>query len=78
MKCLQECKETNTPCKEKKCRMWIDYEQEYNCIGETVFCNGPLTLREVSKRLGVSFVRIKQIEDGALKKIKRLFSKELT
>tara|TARA_B100000287_G_scaffold373736_1_gene373093 strand:- start:566 stop:706 length:141 start_codon:yes stop_codon:yes gene_type:complete len=36
---------------------------------ETVDKHGALTLREVADRLGVSFVRIKQIEDKALKKI---------
>jgi len=30
-----------------------------------------LTLRECSKRLHISFVRVKQIEDQALKKLKK-------
>jgi len=40
-----------------------------NCVNETVTNNGALTLREVAKRLNVSFVRVKQIEDKALKKL---------
>ena len=35
-----------------------------------------MTLREVADRIGVSFVRIKQIEDKALKKIGHLLDKE--
>ncbi|MEK9768798.1 MAG: sigma factor-like helix-turn-helix DNA-binding protein [Betaproteobacteria bacterium] len=31
--------------------------------------HGTLTLREVAERLGVSYVRIKQIQDKAIKKI---------
>jgi DNA-directed RNA polymerase sigma subunit (sigma70/sigma32) len=31
--------------------------------------NRPMTLREVSKRMGVSFVRIKQIQTIAVKKM---------
>jgi DNA-directed RNA polymerase specialized sigma subunit len=33
--------------------------------------HGQLTLKEAAKRLGVSHVRIKQIQDKALKKIKK-------
>jgi DNA-directed RNA polymerase specialized sigma subunit len=33
--------------------------------------NGNLTLKEVAKRIGVSHVRIKQIQDVALKKINK-------
>tara|TARA_R100000005_G_C4993605_1_gene200625 strand:- start:2381 stop:2545 length:165 start_codon:yes stop_codon:yes gene_type:complete len=52
--------------------MWIDYPLEYNCIYETVDKNGALTLREVGKRLKVSFARIKQIETEALRKVRLL------
>ena len=31
-----------------------------------------MTLREVAKRLNISFVRVKQLEDQALKKIAKL------
>jgi DNA-directed RNA polymerase sigma subunit (sigma70/sigma32) len=34
--------------------------------------HGEMTLREVADRLGVSYVRIKQIQDGTLKKIGHL------
>ena len=39
--------------------------------------NGALTLREIAARLGVSFVRVKQIEEAAIKKIKKKNSESL-
>lgn len=56
--------------------MWIDYEDDYNCVLITVFNHGPLTLREISLRVGVTFARIKQIETKALKKIKNILADE--
>ena len=69
MNCTEECIKKETPCRKKTCRQWLDYPEDLNC---TLICarkNGPLTLQEVSKRIGVSYVRIKQIQDKALKKI---------
>tara|TARA_R100000008_G_C3572025_1_gene162779 strand:+ start:516 stop:740 length:225 start_codon:yes stop_codon:yes gene_type:complete len=71
--CLETCKKLGTSCPIKECRYWIDYEAENNCVFETVSANGPLTLREAAERLGMSYVRVKQIQDKALQKIKKLF-----
>tara|TARA_R110002153_G_scaffold1580_16_gene8140 strand:+ start:3325 stop:3477 length:153 start_codon:yes stop_codon:yes gene_type:complete len=35
--------------------------------------NGAMTLREIGDRLGVSFVRVKQIESEILKKLDKKF-----
>lgn len=74
--CLSACRSLNVSCPNNDCRNWINYESEYNCVLEAVDRNDNMTLREVAKRLGVSFVRIKQIEDKALKKIGHLLDKE--
>ena len=71
MKCLENCRMHKKPCEETECRLWIDYEEDLNCISESTSKNGPLSLREVGKRLGISFVRVKQIEDKALNKLKK-------
>jgi DNA-directed RNA polymerase sigma subunit (sigma70/sigma32) len=47
----------------------MEYEEDLNCALISVELNGKQTLREVSKRFGVSFVRIKQIQDAAVKKL---------
>ena len=69
MKCTEECKENEASCLNETCRYWMEYPEDLNC---TLICaqrNGPLTLQEVSKRIGVSYVRVKQIQDKALEKI---------
>lgn len=57
----------------KKCRYWIDYPQEKNCCLYSIEKNGPMSLREVADRLKISYVRVKQIEDELLAKIKNSF-----
>ena len=51
--------------------MWIDYPEDNNCTLNSIQKHGPMTLAEVSKRLGVSIVRISQIEKAALKKLSK-------
>ena len=58
-------------CQNKECRQWIDYSEDNNCVLVAVEKNGRMTLRECAKRLGVSYVRVKQIEDKALKKLEK-------
>ena len=71
MECDEICRQNNQACQNKECRHWLDYEDDLNC---TLICankNGPLTLREVAKRLNISYVRVQQIEENAIKKIKQ-------
>ncbi len=58
-------------CQKRDCRLWIDYPEDRNCTNVAVYEHGPLTLAEVAKREGLSLSRIKQIEDKALKKLKK-------
>lgn len=75
-KCLVACKNLNVGCPVQSCRYWIDYPLEMNCSLETVDINGQMTFRQVAARLGISFVRVKQIQDKALKKISHLLKDE--
>jgi DNA-directed RNA polymerase sigma subunit (sigma70/sigma32) len=71
MECDEICRQNNQACQNKECRHWLNYEDDLNC---TLICankNGPLTLREVAKRLNISYVRVQQIEENAIKKIKQ-------
>lgn len=79
MKCLEKCRELKVSCPVKECKMWINYEKDLNCCYESVEQNsGGMTLREVAERLGVSFVRVKQIQDKALEKLNKCaFSKTI-
>ena len=73
MKCLDTCKELDVSCPVDQCRSWIPYEKEYNCLHETLNRTDSLTLREIAERMNLSFVRIKQIQDKAVSKIKKSF-----
>jgi hypothetical protein len=69
--CTAACKGLEVSCPNQKCRMWIDYEEDLNCTNIAVERHGDMTLREIAKREGVSFVRIKQIEDAAKVKLRK-------
>ena len=70
MECLNTCKAFEVSCPNKECRHWIDFEGELNCVLRSVEVNDTLTLRECAERLGISYVRVKQIEDETLKKMR--------
>jgi DNA-directed RNA polymerase sigma subunit (sigma70/sigma32) len=51
------------------CENWLDYEGDLNCMMIAMKKKKTMTLREIADRLGLSFVRVKQIQDKAIKKI---------
>ena len=57
-------------CNVSECRLWVNFEEDHNCCLISIYEHGAMTLREVAKRLGISFARVKQIETKALKKLK--------
>lgn len=69
--CSRMCRDLNVKCDQEQCRMWIDYPEDSNCTLISIYENGNMTLREVGKRLGISFARVKQIEQKALLKLRR-------
>jgi small nuclear ribonucleoprotein (snRNP)-like protein len=69
MSCFKRCQETNTICPKDSCRYWLDFEEDLNCTLVAVDKHGNMTLREIAKRLSLSFVRVKQIQDSALQKL---------
>ena len=52
-------------------RCWIDYPEDDNCIYNSIEKHGAMTLEEVGKRLGISFVRVRQIEQAAMEKLRK-------
>lgn len=76
MTCDKICERDGAPCKQSTCNNFIDYKEDLNCTLICVRKHGSMTLEEVSKRMGVSYVRIKQIEDRALEKIKMFIKHE--
>ena len=70
--CSRKCMELEIGCPVKDCRMWIDYDDEKNCSLISINVNDSMTLREIGERLSISFARVKQIEQKALSKIRRM------
>jgi len=76
MKCAEICKKRADSCTNSGCRLWMDYPGDLNCVLISVEFNGSLSLKQVGERLNLSHVRIKQIQDGAIKKINKKMKKE--
>jgi len=76
MNCDETCEKDNVPCNNFECNNFIDYEDDLNCVLVCARKNGPLTLEETSRRMGVSYVRIKQLEDRAIAKMKEYWKEE--
>jgi hypothetical protein len=72
--CSKLCIKHKVSCPNNDCRYWMDYEEDLNCTFIAVKKHGAMTLREIAKRVGVSFVRIQQIEKKALAKLARKIS----
>ena len=68
--CSKACIENDVECDFKKCEHWINFGEDHNCDLVSIQKHGQMTLRQVGERIGVSYVRIKQIEDAAIKKIR--------
>jgi hypothetical protein len=69
--CKTTCLRTGTSCDKSECRHHVEYEEDLNCSLIAVDKHGEMTLDEVSKRLGLTLVRIKQIEEKALIKLNK-------
>ena len=77
--CAKACLKHDVSCPNTDCRMYLDYEEDLNCTLIAVDRHDEgMTLRESAPRLGVSFVRVKQIEDKLLKKMRKRFPKEFS
>jgi hypothetical protein len=63
-------KKNNKPKQKKEeDRGWINYPEDNDCVYTAIEKHGAMTLEEVAKRLGISLVRVSQIEKQALKKL---------
>ncbi len=73
--CAQKCKKKEVACPNTDCRMWIDYESENNCCLISIEEKGKdgsdkgLTLHEVGERLDLNYLKVRQIEINALRKL---------
>jgi DNA-directed RNA polymerase specialized sigma subunit len=52
-------------------RDWIDFPEDDNSIYVAIKKHGAMTLDQIAKRLGISLVRVSQIEKQAIKKLSK-------
>lgn len=71
-KCSQRCIDLETECPNTDCRYWVQHENSLNCAFIAIEKHGEMDLRTVGDIMGVSFVRIKQIQDKAVQKVNKL------
>jgi len=76
--CAKDCYMARVSCRNEECRLHLDYEEDLNCTLVTIHKHGPLTLEQIGQRHQVSTVRIKQILDATLLKLKKTLVKENT
>jgi len=76
-RCVKDCIIKSKACEQKSCKFWINYEKEHNCSLVSIELNGEMTLHQVGERLGLSFVRVKQIQDKCIEKIKLLTDQDV-
>lgn len=74
--CATQCYLKREKCNQKECRLWLDHEEDQNCTLIAVEKNGPMTLKEIALRHNISIVRVKQIADKALLKIKSVVNRD--
>ena len=71
--CCKCCIKKEVSCPVEDCGNWIDYDEDLNCAMIAVDNHGDMTLREVADRMKISFVRVKQIQDKAIKKLLKAY-----
>jgi len=70
--CITKCKEHGVSCPNTECEMWMNHEEDLNCCMVAVDNNpSGLTLQAVGDRLGITCVRVHQIEKMAVTKMKK-------
>jgi hypothetical protein len=77
--CVSACEAYDVSCPNSDCKNWMDFEEDLNCALVAVDKNPEgLTLREIGDRLGISFVRVCQIEKSAVRKLKKRIEKPVS
>lgn len=71
-RCSLKCIELQTECPNTDCRYWVEHQNSLNCTFIAIDNNGEMDLRTIGDIMGVSFVRIKQIQDKAVQKVNKV------
>lgn len=68
--CAKVCFEEKKCCRNRSCRMWIKYKEDYNCTLISVEKNeNGLTLEKCAERLKLSIATVKNLQESAIRKM---------
>ena len=70
--CWESCRDNNLTCNKRSCRYWIKGQKEFNNCTLIAAPNGPFTLQKVGDLLGLTRMRVCQLEKRAIAKIESL------
>jgi hypothetical protein len=70
--CAEVCVKDEECCENEECRMWINYEEDLNCTEIAIKNNGRMNLKQVGLRMGISYVRVTQLEKQALRNLEKI------
>ena len=70
--CWVVCKDNNITCNKRSCRYWIKGQKEYSNCTLIAAAEGPFTLQKVGDLLGLTRMRVCQLEKRAIAKIESL------
>lgn len=67
--CYEKNARTCSPCERKECRYWISHQSAVNCT-LVAASKGPMTLQEIGEIIGVTRMRVCQLEKKIINEIK--------
>jgi len=69
--CCKTCQKYNYPCPHDDCNHWMNYDEDLNCCLIAIEKNGPMSPKEVGKRLRMTILEVKKVEEIASQKVRR-------
>lgn len=73
--CWAMCKDGKLTCTKRSCRYWLKGVKEFQNCTLIAAEDGPFTLQKVGEFVGLTRMRVCQIEKNAIAKIESLLSK---
>jgi hypothetical protein len=71
-RCFETCRDQSLTCTKRSCRYWLKGQKEHQNCTLIAAGNGPWTLQKVGEFVGLTRMRVCQIEKSAISKIEKI------
>jgi len=71
-RCFETCRDNSLTCTKRSCRYWLKGQKEFQNCTLIAANEGPWTLQKVGEFVGLTRMRVCQIEKSAITKIENL------